>query len=480
MRSLWVVAVLALLPGCVCLSGPIVCGPNNCEGCCDAAGACKPGTTSAVCGKGANTCRACPSAQTCEAKVCTAASASGFTLTDLDASALDATYLSMAIDRTQDRVGVAYFTNAGTQTLVGVPDYDLKYLEWRAGVTSTPQKIRTVQRLVGVALGFDPATNEPVVSYLGGGSDTSLFWLQSDAVLNRRTAGVTWTETAVATMGNQVTCNNPISDRGFLVGLWPTFTWDSTGKLYFAYRDAHQGQSGVQDWEGSDLELWETGFPPTVGTCLAPGDGAGGHSQLVMGLNDQPAIVYDRMPTGADVAPANVYFQRRTAAGTWTPRSSLITLSNVQSGPSLAWDAQEGFGVAVQDRSTNQLLYFSSLDGNFGASDLVFGAGSGGWFPSLAMDPVNHEPAIAFTVCSPQDGVSESSCLTSQDELRVAQRSGTRWNQVVVDVGGGAMPKLGFLSSGKRVVVYRTPPAIDSATSLPVMAPGKLKLAVER
>ena len=157
----------------------------------------------------------------------------------------------------------------------------------------------------------------------------------------------------------------------------------------------------------------------------------------------------------------------------------MLFRSNVQSGPSLAWDAQEGFGVAVQDRSTNQLLYFSSLDGNFGASDLVFGAGAGGWYPSLAMDPVNHEPAIAFSFCSPQD-LNESGCLTSQDELRVAQRSGGNWNQVVVDVGGGAVPKLGFLSSGKRVLVYRSPPAIDSMTSQPVLAPGKLKLAVER
>jgi hypothetical protein len=90
-------------------------------------------------------------------------------------------------------------------------------------------------------------------------------------------------------------------------------------------------------------------------------------------------------------------------------------------------------------------------------------SGSGGWYPSLAMDPVNHEPAIAFYVCSPRSGVNPTSCSTPNDELRIAQRVSGTWRETVVDQGGGYSPKLGFLKSNKRVVVYRVPPALKIA-----------------
>ena len=53
------------------------------------------------------------------------------------------------------------------------------------------------------------------------------------------------------------------------------------------------------------------------------------------------------------------------------------------------------------------------------------------------------------------------------------------WHETLVDSGGAVHPKLGFFASGKRFVVYRTPPALDDA-GLPVTPVGQLKLAVER
>lgn len=52
--------------------------------------------------------------------------------------------------------------------------------------------------------------------------------------------------------------------------------------------------------------------------------------------------------------------------------------------------------------------------------------------------------------------------------------------QVLVDANGGSAPKLGFFASGKRFVVYRTPPAIDPATGLTVPNAGALQIAIER
>ena len=98
----------------------------------------------------------------------------------------------------------------------------------------------------------------------------------------------------------------------------------------------------------------------------------------------------------------------------------------------------------------------------------VFGGGSGGWYPSLAMDPVNHEPAIAFYVCSKISGQAEGTCLENEDELRIIQRVFSNWRETLVDSEGGILPKIGFFANGKRVVAYRVPKT------------KRMRLAVER
>ena len=297
-----------------------------------------------------------------------------FAVSELDPTAIDATYFAIAVDPVQERVGVAYFSNRGTQTVAGTPDYDIKYIEWKKGVVSPVQTVRFVQRFVGIALAFDPVSGEPVMSYLGGDRSftppASIFWFQSDAVINRRTGGTTWTETVIATEGGQVTCGNPVSDRGFLVGLWPAIAFDSTNKMYFAYRDAHDGQFGMQDWAGSDVELWEGGTPPTTGVCVAQGgnnkDAYGGHNQMVIGAADQPAIIHDQMFGTADTNGINVVFQKRNPNGTWTNAGALLTVSNTQTGAALAYNPTEGYGIAFLDRATNELKYVNSLNGTAG------------------------------------------------------------------------------------------------------------------
>jgi hypothetical protein len=416
-------------------------------------------------------------------------------ITDLDPNAVDATYFAIAVDPVQERVGVVYYSNRGTMTMMGTPDYDIKYVEWRQGVVSPIQTIRYVQRFVGIALAFDPTNGgEPIISYLGGSPGfvpgESIFWFQSDAVINRRTGGSTWTETVIASGGGMTTCGNPVSDRGFLVGLWPAMAFDSTNKLYLVYRDPHNGQFPLQDWAGSDVELWEGGVPPTMGSCLAQGgnnkDAYGGHNQIVIGADDQPLVIFDQMFDTADTNGKNIVFQKRSTNGTWSPPAALLTISNTQTGAWLAYDPTEGYGIAYQDRASNELKYVKSVNGmNWLDPDPVYGAGTGGWYPSLAMDPKNHEPAIAFYICSPRSSVTETQCLTSDDKLVVTQRVVGTWRQTVVDEGGGYHPKVAFFSAKngaepKRVIVYRTPPAIDPVSGLTVSGVGALKIAVER
>ncbi|MCC6334541.1 MAG: hypothetical protein IT380_11210 [Myxococcales bacterium] len=418
-------------------------------------------------------------------------------IASLDPAARQIDYFAVAFDPTARRVGVVYYAPRGTQTMAGHPDYDIKYVEWNdpdgdgVGAVSPVETIRYVQRKIGLAIAFHPTTGEPTVSYLGGDPGfimgMSIYWFQSDGVINRRSNG-TWTETIVVATGDVVNCGNPVSDRGLLVGLWPALLYDPTGLLFYAYRDGHDAQFPQQDWNGSDVELFEG----ATGKCVSAGGNNkqawGGHNQLVMG-NGQPAIVYDQMFGTSDTNGSNVVFQERDSAGSWGSPAVLLNISNTQSGPSIAYDSMEGLGVAVVDRATNELSYINRPPGSstWSSVDPVFGTGSGGWWPSLAMDPAFNEPAIAFYVCSPRNAINETNCLTNEDELRIRQRVAGNWRETVVDKAGGYQPKLGFFVQGtgpsavsKRVVVYRQPRSIDPGTGLPVTNEGELKIAVER
>jgi hypothetical protein len=324
--------------------------------------------------------------------------------------------------------------------------------------------VDNVLRVVGLSIDFHPTTGEPAIAYLGGGSDGNPFWLNSDGKISRR-SGTAWTGSIVVTNGATVTCGNPVSDTaaGVVVGLWPALRYDGTGNLHCCYRDVHSGQFPQQDWAGSDVECWY-GVPGAMtGSCTKAGGndrgGWGGRIQMAMSA-DQPTIIYDAVFGGADTSGQNVFLQQRSDAGSWTlPPAAVASVAATQTGASLAIDAVEGTGVAVLDEADNVLRYYRRAPTAmiFAPADAVFGMGRGGWYPSLAMDPVNHEPAIGYYVCAPNVGMSP--CLASYDEVRVAQRNtvSSAWQETTVDTEAGERIRLGFLPNGKRVLAYRRP-----------------------
>lgn len=396
----------------------------------------------------------------------------------LDPTATERLPLAMAIGP-NDRVGVAYFVKIGLSTTRSVPvndagfdpggasDYDLRYVEWQGGNVSTPQKVTTVQRVFGISLTFNGG-GEPVVSYLGGGDDQSIYWFQSDAVVSVRTGGNTWTESPVALRGDEVPCGNPtcapVSDRGLLVGLTPAVVY-ANNQLFVAWRDGHDGQFPQQDWAGSDLEAARGSPGAWTRQMVAAGGGDkkawGGHAQMVVGAGNLPAMVSDHVYGSADGFGTGVFFHRFNGTA-WTT-STLVAeaqATNNQTGPSLAWRAQSGYGVAFINRSTDTLKFMSSMDGNtWTVANDVFGNGTGGWYPSLGFDPVTDQPAIAFYICSKQPGATEGLCPEQDDALVLVTRNpvGDWPAEQVIDTNGGYMPKLGFLSDNKRVIAYRDP-----------------------
>lgn len=383
----------------------------------------------------------------------------------LDANGGEKLPLSMAVGP-GDRVGVAYFVHTGGN------DYEVRYLEVTGTQVSTPERVATVQLVHGLSLAFD-SNGKPAVAYLGGGNENNTaYWVQSDAALAYRDAPGRWTERVAAVSGDQAIAGNAVSDRGFLVGLNPALVFNGT-QAFLAYRDGHDGQFEQQDWAGSDLEI-AVGGPSswTRQVVVAGGNDKqawGGHISMVM-ANGQPALVNDQVNGSADGYGQNVFFQRRNADGSWTTPVRVQSVGNTQLGASLAWDSKWGYGVAVVDRTSDRLTYTSSVDGTtWTLADPVYQAGTGGWFPSLAFDPRSHDPSIAFYVCSYSSGVNESGCNPRQDELRLTTRNELTqdWQEVLVDAEGGYAPKLAFLSTGQRVVAYRS------------QLTGAIKLAVE-
>ncbi len=409
-----------------------------------------------------------------------------FTIIDVDPAARDQDYLAMAVDPASSKIGIVYYTPRGTETMVGVQDYDIKYVEVVNGVASAPEIIRYVQRKIGLALVFDPM-GRPIASYLGGAQGfemgMSVYWFQSDSVIARRMAPGMWVETIVTTDGDNVRCGNGVSDIGFLVGLFPALAFNSAGELYMAYRDTHNGQYPQQDWAGSDVEVVENVLGARRLICAQNGGnnkaGGGGRIRMIIGPNDQPAIIYDKALGGADTRGNDVAIQRRQANGTWSPPDLVANVSDTMTGASLGWHANEGWAFAVTDRQTNKLLYRRNPDPNansmmWESPTEVYASGTGGWYPSLAM-----EPSIAYYVCSRRDQVAPGDCSQDQDELRVARRSAGVWREQTVDVGGGFAPQLAFLPSGKRVIAYRVPGAVRADGSVEPTA-GAVKLAIEK
>ena len=394
------------------------------------------------------------------------------TITTLDSSSMDPNlYLSMAIGP-NDRVGVAYFKG------VDSTNFEIRYVEWQNGVVSGSQKLppsgsttgNAMQRVIGLSLAFQ-SNGQPAVAYLGGGDDGTMspYWHQSDtAVSFRQTDGTTWVEDIAARMSadGPTLCGNPVSDSslGFVVGLFPALKFIGS-TAYVAYRDVHQGQFPQQDWNGSDLKL-ATG---NIGSwsrqpIICGGNDKkayGGHSQMIIGAQGQLAMVSDEIFDSSDGTGANVLFSRRNADGSWTStpwNAPALQITNTQKGPSLAYDSTLGYAIAVVERATNTLLFTSSSNGSIWTQqDPVFQSGTGGWYPSIAVDPSSHEPTIAFYVCSQRAGIAEDSCPPAERQLRVAYRVLGNWRQALIDSQGGVLPKLGYLSNGKRVIAYRDP-----------------------
>ncbi len=397
-----------------------------------------------------------------------------FTVTVLDSNAPGTT--SLAIASFGSKVGVAYVVEVGSVGTgqvcnadagcypmpvcnSGAGCYEVRYVE----PGSQPQKVATLHNGYdyGVSLAFT-AAGAPVVGYLGGDSNNGDFWLESDMVLATPNGSGPWAVTRAAQDGLG-------KFAGTVVGLYSSIAVAS-GKVYAAYRDVHRGQFPNQDYEHSCLDFAEGqlggGFTQNGASDCSDVQGGlsgfGGNNSLALGPGGEVAIASNTMPGGANDTAALLYFtHRKSGAGTFTPMKRVDAtigqngsgIADAQRGPSLAWNSTAGYGIACEDRSTEQILYyFSSPDGDnwSKAPSNVYGSGKGGWWPSLAFDP-GGAPNIAFYVCS-----TAATGACQAHELWIAsQLPSSDWVHRTVDSEGGYLPRMTY-AGGKAAIAYKS------------------------
>ena len=417
-------------------------------------------------------------------------SGNGWKIVTLDASdGGDDSDLALSVGAF-DTVGVAYFLGQPQPAGSDYRPYQIRYVQYVHGNVTPPSLVDTVDLpQYGLGLAIQPS-GLPAVAYLGGapyGGDAgagSTYWAQSQALVSYQQANGSWVPSiANNAQGNPLaqtadggSTSYMVMEQPIVLGLFPAIGFDSAGVTYDYFRDVNFGQNN-KDYTASNIDgevggpgAWnlEWAFAGTTWTFDGtPVYGLGGHNQLAM-ANGEPALVCDEFESGGgdNGSGTHVDFLLRlgsTPANNWSVPQRIIDAQFTQTGPSIAWDPTFGYAVAVYDTGASQLLFTSSTDGyTWAKADDVY-AGAAGWYPSIAISPVTHAPAIADFLCSTVAGVTTlQQCPATQQAVEVRSYSGGAFGPgVAVDPAGGFEPKLGFLSTGKMVIAYRQLPSYD-------------------
>lgn len=394
------------------------------------------------------------------------------------------------------RIGIAYYTE------LSATDRGLEYLEVEtdgsyrkleiAGPSASEGAIRRTSQLSvafdaqGTAyvayFGNDPGFQEPLET---NPPDGGLFWYQSDlavASIGPSATGVTHdypihqSTDLGAAQGR--TGGIDVSQINGVVGYMPSLV-ATPSQLLVVSRDIHAGQFPVQDYGDSDVEA-VTGsagnWSPYMMQQGSDNGGSVGPDAVHAGLGaySSSAASSDGAFIGAVYSAENdldtkdqfLYFSQLSSSGSWMPAKEIYSSQSagvatdvggdVHGCASLAADPSLGFALAWTNYAQNVLYYAATTDGqHWPTPEQVFGAGTGGWMPSLAIDATAspHLPVVAYYVCSLSQGAQ--SCNPTDDELRVSQRkTDGRWYPSTVDPDGGWYPVL-LMNGGQMIVVYR-------------------------
>lgn len=362
------------------------------------------------------------------------------------------------------------------------------------GTTWSVEDVATVNTvfLTGISLVFDGAT--PLIAYLGG---TPLGGLQvcggTDLIVAHGPGS--WTEDIAVAVSNEAAAGDDcpgmqgICDFGDVVGLWPTMAKAPDGTIGVAYRDIHNGYTKDAD-DSADLE-YAFGHVGSWGhEWIDLGRGGGDFPSLAFRPDNEPAVAYYNGEQNMNDGTAPILFATRpfgdytqrakpcstsadcpngqacdgnecicsTDAQCESPKRCVIphgicsvVVDGMERGlpehsVSLAVGPDGRYLLAYYDVDEKNLMIAHSEDGLNWARGLVDSNGNVGRFPSLAIDPSDGKPVLAYYRCN-EYHPNEWDCDRNHDGVYFAYFAGAypaeltnqaKWKKTVVSEDSGA------------------------------------------
>ena len=252
-------------------------------------------------------------------------------------------------------------------------------------------------------LAYDHHGNPGIVLGNGSGGQPWHFW---------KIPGVGWAAVGPDAVGSD--------------GAYPSLAYDRHERPIFSYIDVADDRLKAAAWDGSAWQI------TTAATD------AGQHSALAIDQYGHAAIAY-RKNTGS----LN-YVEDTDGDGRFDDETPGAVNLNQFIHPSMTFDALNRPMIAAGYTFNNSLTFFVRDKGTW-ASRTVEADGNTGWHPSLALNPLTGDPAIAYT-------------NTAQSELRYAwwDADTEAWQIEFVDATPSGYCSLAFdPADGRPAISYR-------------------------
>lgn len=304
------------------------------------------------------------------------------------------------------------------------------------------ESVRVVETIPGgstqsLDLAVDPQDNL-VVTY-GGGAIATLYCGPSDLVVARESGGSFTAEIVATTSATSSPCRldangeDPYCQIGDVVGLFPSVAVDADGTVAVAYQDLHGGFAN-EDVYGADLELarGSGGFNLTTISSEA---GAGYHTDIAFGPSGRVIVGDEIIGNGIFVTPDGVeyelgiglYVAVEREDGTYA-ETNLLPDANTDYRVAVGYDPSFGYAVAAHDGGGDQLLFWSSADGETWDFEPVDRIGLTGRSPALAFLS-DGRPVVAYRHCG---NPSDTACNPAVDGVKVAVRGSGGWETMAL------------------------------------------------
>ncbi|PKN54957.1 MAG: hypothetical protein CVU56_23765 [Deltaproteobacteria bacterium HGW-Deltaproteobacteria-14] len=318
---------------------------------------------------------------------------------------------------------------------------------------------------LGPPRGFDLAVapdGTPTIAALTGEPATlPPYCGANDLGLYRRGAGGAWTVEVAVAESDEAATQEPASDFGTVVGLWPALAYDPDGNALIAYRDVHGGSLQGDDFTRADLEVaWQAGGAWRH-VPVDWGRGAGELNAAAFDGEGRPVLLQVNPRDDLIASERGLWVLRSSDDGATWERFRLFR-GGMGERPSLAVDPTDGAVWAAWYDGALGLPYVARLadpgrfedEAGWEISEIGDHVYDEGRYPSIAVSAAG-VVGVAYQRCGrASDGIGD--CDPSWDAVVFAWRDGPVWEREVVEdePDGLCGTYAGLVFAGEAPVVF--------------------------